>query len=155
MKAATWGLLILSLLQPSFGLVNLLLVFCVVVIIHGGLKQGLVAAALAGIIADYLSGLPDGIFLLTYLIAAVAIFYLAGLFSQKKENPMTLMLLVFAATLIYFVLVFVFMLSLKIFEPPSSHLWFQLPGNLIAFYPLQYFYHQLAKLFEKYASKSI
>lgn len=145
------GLIILSIFHSVWGIADLSLVFVFVVAIYASTKDAVLVALLAGIITDYISGLPDGIFVLTYLSLVLLLKFASRLFSEKKESLLALAAAIVSATLLYYVLIFflIWLFGLlglnKTYDFGSvfkNNLWKELIINLVVFYPV-YLYHKL------------
>lgn len=161
------GVVVLSVLQSALAVnfsisqtfANLTLVFSLVVSIYATTNEALFTAFLAGGFADYVSGLPDGVFIITFLFLFLILKFVAGAFLEKKENMLTLAAVVLGVTLIYYIFVF---LSSEVFArfldgmdfSPGNlfkkNLWIEAVLNLIVLYPIYLYYILLMNLSAKY-----
>lgn len=161
------GLVFLSILQASLAInfsigqvfANLTLVFSVVVALFAAPNEALVVALVSGALADYVSGLPDGVFIITFLLLFLILKFVAGVFLEKKENMLTLAAVVLGVTLIYYIFVF---LSSEVFARFldgmdfrvgnlfKKNLWIEAVLNLIVLYPIYLYYVLLMNLSNKY-----
>lgn len=150
MKYLIWwlGLSVLFLLQTVLP-VNLLLLFTLASAWRGRTPEAWVVALMAGILADVVSGLPDGVLVLTYLIVAAAGRLVAHSVIERKINPILWILLGGSATLLYYGLVWLgsaLAAGLGLGEVlawqfwTTSRPWVELAGNLILAYPVLRFY---------------
>ena len=146
------GLLILQtavLLPLGVGPVNLLLVLVVVSLLFAGFDFGLGLAVGAGVILDFLSGAPDGIFALTFVVVFLLLYFIINNVLSREPNLLILFSSVAASTISYFIFLMIFNQLFKVVHLGSEINWravvlsdlpWSLFFNLLATYPVSRYY---------------
>lgn len=151
------AVLLLLILQTaifdSFGLgqqsPNLVLLLIVLFAVFSDFWQGLIVSMIGGILLDFSSGLPDGLFLIAVLLTFLTLFMVRGFFTTRSENRASLIGFVALSSVEFFVLTLLINQMFKLFH--LSHVFYyrpllfkQLPLNLVLdvlfIYPVFYYY---------------
>lgn len=151
------GLIALSIVHGP-----LLLVFTVAAAIYGRVREALFVGLMSGVLLDYLSGLPDGVFLLTFLLLVLILRFTMRLLSEKKDNLLTVAAIMLCATLGYYLLVFSLSQLFSFLGTGQSfnlvwffrkNFWIAAVLNVILFYPTYRYYLFISKVSRRYETK--
>ena len=158
MKIFFWliAVVILFLIQQgilapfNWNLVNPVLVFLVLFSIFGEIKELTILSVIAGLIFDFYSGLPDGIFVLTFVITVFLIRFLLTTLLAREANRLIIVLSVAFGSVAFFLFPFLFNWLLKFmnlsngFDQTSiaKNLMLSVIYNTIIIIPV-YFYYKL------------
>jgi len=116
MKIFFWiiAVILLFLIQQgilvpfNWGLINPVLVLLVIFAIFGDLKELIILSVLAGLLFDFYSGLPDGVFVLTFVITASLIRLLLTSLLARESNRLIIVLSVAFGSITFFLFPFLF-----------------------------------------------
>ncbi|MBI2355720.1 MAG: rod shape-determining protein MreD [Candidatus Doudnabacteria bacterium] len=140
---------------------NFMLMLLVIVSIYASFHEALAAALLAGMLADFVSALPDGVMTISFLILVMAIRLAGRLFSEKKENFLAQAGVMLAAVVAYYFLAF---FVSEIFArlglgasfslvDSLKKIWLEAILDLIVLYPVYLYYLLVSKLMLRYAGE--
>jgi hypothetical protein len=83
---------------------NLPLVLVVVSLLFASFNFGLTLALGSGIVLDILSGLPDGVFAIAFVLVFLLLYFIVHNILTKEPNMLILFSAVAAGTLVYYIL---------------------------------------------------
>ena len=120
----------------NFDHVNLLLVLIVVSLLFADFDFGLIFSTICGLILDFLSGIPDGIFAFSLVSIFLILYFVVNNVLAKEPSLLILFASVAVATLLFFGLFLLYNQIFKMFGLATvinykSLLLFDLPSALV------------------------
>jgi hypothetical protein len=138
--------------------VNLILIFLVLVVILDDFRFALVLALFGGIMLDFVSPLPDGLMLTSFLVTIMLINFIVNRVLAREPNYLIFLGSVFGGTIIFLATLIVFNKILVSFQIQSTldynnlifyQSWVGLAWNLIFTYPTLALYYILENFNKK------
>ncbi len=151
MKPFLWFLAILLLIIIQAGILiplnltaaNLVLIFLVSAVLLSDFDQALALTLVSGLLLDFLSGLPDGVIMISLFAIFLILYFVVNTVLEREPNQIVLFTSVAAATIGFYLLIFV----LRGLRDPAFLLLNQLPKalvlNLIFTFPVFRYYSKI------------
>lgn len=147
------GMFLLLVFQSALGgVANFLLLFGIVASLNRTLKHVLIIAVILGLLSDFASGLPDGVFLIAFPATLAGLYFVSNKLLPNQGSIYIQALMVAGAILGFYLMTMILML---IFGYNSffvlKTLWLQMILNFLFFYPV-YLYYRLVSRMSRYES---
>ncbi|OGE74188.1 MAG: hypothetical protein A3I07_01445 [Candidatus Doudnabacteria bacterium RIFCSPLOWO2_02_FULL_42_9] len=135
--------------------VNLVLIVVAIATLLSEFNQGLIITLMGGLITDFMSGLPDGVMTISFLLAFLILHFILNEILAREANRFILGVAVLGSTLVYFFSVifvsyifswFNLVTQIDFMYLLSSRLPLLLLWNLIFTYPILMYYTWIQNL---------